>query len=64
MSADTSSVPEGIALTVDDDLVGVVDFEKADGLVPAIVQDASSIGRSRVRTPPDGAYSFGRFTPR
>ena len=41
-AASTSSVPEGVALTVDDDLVGVVDFEKdADGLVPAIVQDAS-----------------------
>jgi phosphoribosyl-AMP cyclohydrolase len=40
-AADASSVPEGIALTVDDDLVAVVDFEKADGLVPAIVQDAT-----------------------
>jgi phosphoribosyl-AMP cyclohydrolase len=41
-ATDTSGVPEGVALTVDDDLVAVVDFEKdADGLVPAIVQDAS-----------------------
>ena len=43
MSAtDTSGVPEGVALTVDDDLVAVVDFEKdADGLVPVVVQDAT-----------------------
>ena len=43
-TADTSAVPapEGIALTVDEDLVAVVDFAKdADGLVPAIVQDAT-----------------------
>jgi phosphoribosyl-AMP cyclohydrolase len=40
--ADTSAVPEGIALAVDDDLVAVVDFEKdPDGLVPAVVQDAT-----------------------
>ncbi len=38
----SSAAPEGIALTVDDDLVAVVDFAKdADGLVPAIVQDAT-----------------------
>ena len=38
----SSAAPEGIALTVDDDLVAVVDFAKdADGLVPAIVQDAN-----------------------
>jgi phosphoribosyl-AMP cyclohydrolase len=37
-----SAVPEGVALTVDDDLLGMVDFAKdADGLVPAIVQDAT-----------------------
>ena len=41
-AADTSGVPEGVALTVDDDLVAVVDFEKdADGLVPVVVQDAT-----------------------
>jgi phosphoribosyl-AMP cyclohydrolase len=32
---------EGIALKVDDDLAGGVDFAKGDGLVPAIVQDAT-----------------------
>jgi len=35
------SAPEGIALVVDDDLVKEVDFAKGDGLVPAIVQDAT-----------------------
>ena len=41
-AAGTSNVPEGIALTVDDDLLAVVDFEKDDdGLVPAVVQDAA-----------------------
>ena len=36
------AVPEGVALTVDEDLLRVVDFAKdADGLVPAIVQDAT-----------------------
>jgi phosphoribosyl-AMP cyclohydrolase len=40
--ADSSTAPEGIALTVDEDLVAVVDFAKgSDGLVPAIVQDAT-----------------------
>jgi phosphoribosyl-AMP cyclohydrolase len=35
-------VPDGVPLRVDDDLVRVVDFDKgADGLVPAIVQDAT-----------------------
>ena len=34
-------VPDGIALAADDDLVKQVDFEKGDGLVPAIVQDAT-----------------------
>jgi phosphoribosyl-AMP cyclohydrolase len=32
--------PEGIALQVDEALVGEVDFDKMGGLVPAIVQDA------------------------
>ena len=37
-----SAVPAGVALTVDEDLVRIVDFAKdADGLVPAIVQDAT-----------------------
>jgi phosphoribosyl-AMP cyclohydrolase len=37
----SADAPEGIALSVDDDLVAVVDFEKdGGGLVPAIVQDA------------------------
>jgi phosphoribosyl-AMP cyclohydrolase len=41
-AADTSKVPEGVALRVDEDLVAVVDFEKnGDGLVPAVVQDAA-----------------------
>jgi phosphoribosyl-AMP cyclohydrolase len=35
------AVPAGIPLTADDDLLKEVDFDKhADGLVPAIVQDA------------------------
>jgi phosphoribosyl-AMP cyclohydrolase len=35
-------VPEGVPLTVDDDAGALVDFAKdADGLVPAIVQDAT-----------------------
>ena len=34
-------VPEGVALDVDEELVGAVDFAKGGGLVPAIVQDAS-----------------------
>jgi len=37
-----SAVPEGVALDVDEDLLRVVDFAKdGDGLVPAIVQDAT-----------------------
>ena len=37
-----SAVPVGVALAVDEDLLRVVDFAKdADGLVPAIVQDAT-----------------------
>jgi phosphoribosyl-AMP cyclohydrolase len=35
-----SSVAAGIPLSVDEELVRAVDFTKADGLVPAIVQDA------------------------
>jgi phosphoribosyl-AMP cyclohydrolase len=35
-------IPEGAALTVDDELVKAVDFAKdVDGLVPAVVQDAT-----------------------
>ncbi len=41
MSAATGPAPEGVALEVDEELVGAVDFAKGDGLVPAIVQDAS-----------------------
>jgi phosphoribosyl-AMP cyclohydrolase len=42
VSAPADAVPEGIELTVDEDLVKAVDFLKdADGLVPAIVQDAT-----------------------
>ena len=40
MSTSTGRPAEGVALTVDDDLVGAVDFAKGGGLVPAIVQDA------------------------
>jgi len=41
-ATEASAVPEGVALTVDEDLLRVVDFAKdADGLVPAIVQDAA-----------------------
>jgi phosphoribosyl-AMP cyclohydrolase len=36
----TAEPPEGVALTVDDDLIAAVDFAKGDGLVPAVVQDA------------------------
>jgi phosphoribosyl-AMP cyclohydrolase len=36
-----SAVPEGVALRVDEELVAAMDFGKdADGLVPAVVQDA------------------------
>jgi phosphoribosyl-AMP cyclohydrolase len=38
--APASAVPTGVPLTVDDELVGLVDFAKDGGLVPAIVQDA------------------------
>jgi phosphoribosyl-AMP cyclohydrolase len=40
-AAAASAVPEGVALTVDEDLVRAVDFAKAGGMVPAIVQDAT-----------------------
>ncbi len=36
-----SAAPAGIALSTDEELVRAVDFAKADGLVPAIVQDAA-----------------------
>ena len=37
----SSAVPEGVALAFDEDLVAAMDFGKdADGLVPAVVQDA------------------------
>jgi phosphoribosyl-AMP cyclohydrolase len=36
-----TAVPAGIPLDTDDELVAQVDFAKADGLVPAIVQDAT-----------------------
>jgi len=37
-----SAVPEGVALSFDEELVAAVDFGKdADGLVPAVVQDAA-----------------------
>ncbi len=39
---EASAVPEGVALVVDEDLERAVDFTKdADGLVPAVVQDAA-----------------------
>jgi phosphoribosyl-AMP cyclohydrolase len=41
-SSQASAVPEGVALSFDADLVAAVDFGKdADGLVPAVVQDAA-----------------------
>jgi len=36
-----TAVPAGIPLDTDDELVAQVDFAKGDGLVPAIVQDAT-----------------------
>jgi phosphoribosyl-AMP cyclohydrolase len=39
--ATIDTVPAGIPLDTDDELVAQVDFAKADGLVPAIVQDAT-----------------------
>jgi phosphoribosyl-AMP cyclohydrolase len=42
VSAPGDAVAAGVALSVDEDLVGQVDFTKEpDGLVPAIVQDAT-----------------------
>ena len=41
-SSQASAVPEGVALSFDEELVAAVDFGKdADGLVPAVVQDAA-----------------------
>jgi phosphoribosyl-AMP cyclohydrolase len=41
-AAAASAAPAGVPLTVDEELVGAVDFAKdAEGLVPAIVQDAT-----------------------
>ena len=40
-TAEAAAVPDGVPLSVDEDVVGAVDFAKGDGLVPAIVQDAS-----------------------
>ena len=46
-AAETSrqaAIPDGVPLHLDDALVGIVDFDKdEDGLVPAIVQDASDM---------------------
>jgi phosphoribosyl-AMP cyclohydrolase len=40
-SPEVSAVPEGVALTFDENLLDAMDFHKdADGLVPAVVQDA------------------------
>jgi phosphoribosyl-AMP cyclohydrolase len=42
LSAPGDAVAAGVALSVDEDLLGQVDFTKdPDGLVPAIVQDAT-----------------------
>ena len=40
-AAPSSTAPEGVPLTFDEALARLVDFDKAGGLVPAIVQDAS-----------------------
>ena len=41
-ASQASAVPEGVALSFDEELVAAVDFGKdADGLVPAVVQDAA-----------------------
>jgi phosphoribosyl-AMP cyclohydrolase len=40
MSTSTAHPPEGVALSVDDDLFEAVDFAKGGGLVPAVIQDA------------------------
>jgi len=36
-----AAAPEGVPLAVDEELVAAVDFAKGDGLVPAVVQDAT-----------------------
>ena len=40
-AAAAAAVPDGAPLVVDDDVLRAVDFGKGDGLVPAIVQDAT-----------------------
>ncbi len=40
MSTPTGGPAEGVALNMDADLMGAVDFAKGDGLVPAVIQDA------------------------
>jgi phosphoribosyl-AMP cyclohydrolase len=41
-SQEDSAAPDGVALSVDDELLRAVDFAKSpDGLVPAIVQEAT-----------------------
>jgi phosphoribosyl-AMP cyclohydrolase len=40
-AAPAEAAPEGVPLSIDEDLVAGVDFTKGDGLVPAIVQDAT-----------------------
>jgi phosphoribosyl-AMP cyclohydrolase len=41
-SPQAAAVPEGVALAFDEELVAAMDFGKdADGLVPAVVQDAA-----------------------
>jgi phosphoribosyl-AMP cyclohydrolase len=41
-AAAASAAPAGVPLTVDEEVAGAVDFAKdADGLLPAIVQDAT-----------------------
>jgi phosphoribosyl-AMP cyclohydrolase len=40
-AAPSSTAPEGVPLTFDEALARLVDFDKAGGLVPAIVQDAA-----------------------
>ena len=40
-AAPSSAAPEGVPLTFDEGLARLVDFDKAGGLVPAVVQDAA-----------------------
>ena len=40
-AASPTAAPAGVPLVSDDDLVKAVDFDKGEGLVPAIVQDAT-----------------------